>query len=434
MTPAARLAATIEILAGFLEAPAPLEERLRKWFRGHRFAGSKDRRAIREQVYRAVRRLAELKFLVDSEDSRLMMAVYLERFEQYDPPDILEVFAATPYGPGSLSEDELTRLQSIRENERAHPLSVRANFPDWLESNFQNVFGDEIEQELAAFHERAPVGIRVNGLKASRRETLDQLRTQGFNVSESKISPVGLRAKQSASLETTDLFQEGKIEIQDEGSQTAAILVAAEPGHICVDYCAGAGGKSLALAASMKDKGQLYCFDISGTRIQPLEERKKRAGVESVRCFVLGTSSADRALSNIIGAADRVLVDAPCSGSGTWRRAPDAKWLLTESNLKHYRSLQAEVLQNAAPLTKVGGRLVYVTCSILPEENDEQVSQFLNGDDRFDVIDWQKTWQEKLPQVPFNKVRKLNRGVLMTPYRTDTDGFYVAILERVRHH
>ncbi len=432
MTPAARLAATIEILATFLAERTPLEGMLRNWFRTHRFAGSSDRREIREQTYRAVRRLAELRFLVGSDDSRLFMAVHLERYEQYAPSNIVELFAAKPYGPGSLSEDEVTCLNAIREDEKALPLFVRANFPDWLTSRFQSVFGDETERELAAFDGRAPVGIRVNCLKAARQDVQKQLRSQGVDAAESRISPIGLRIQQSTSLETIDLFQNGHFEIQDEGSQIAALLVAAEPGHVCVDYCAGAGGKSLAIAASMQDKGQLFCFDISEKRMQPLKERKERAGVESLHCFTLGSKSADRALSKLVASADRVLVDAPCSGTGTWRRAPDARWLFSEAKLQSYQSLQAEVLQNAAPLTRAGGRLIYVTCSILAEENDEQISRFLNSDDRFEVMDWQKIWKEEIPQISPAKARTLKYGALMTPYRTDTDGFYVAIMERLR--
>ncbi len=434
MTPAARIAATIEILAGFLEAPAPLEGELRKWFRRHRFAGSTDRREIREQVYRVVRRLAELRFLVGSDDSRMLMAVYLERFERVCPLEVLETFAAKPYGPGHLSDDELKRLQCIRENEPALPLAARAGFPSWLEPHLRDTFGDETEEEMAEFLYRAPVGIRVNTMKANRREAIEQLRSQQIDVTGSEISPVGLRARHSASLETTELFHNGKIEIQDEGSQIAALLVAAKPGHICVDYCAGAGGKALALAASMKDQGQLFCFDVSRERIQPLEERKKRAEIESVQYFTLGTASAERALARLDGAADRVLVDTPCSGTGTWRRSPDAMWLLTESKLKRYTELQGEVLRKAAPLTRVGGRLIYVTCSILSEENDEQVMRFLKSDQGFQVMDWRQIWRDELPAFSAEKVRALRFGALMTPRRTDTDGFYVSILERVRDH
>ena len=252
---------------------------------------------------------------------------------------------------------------------------------------------------MSAFVGRALVDLRVNTLRMSRGDAAKGLQGLGVANTKTAISPTGLRLSESVSLEASDLYRSGSIEIQDEGSQIAAKLTAARPGMTCVDLCAGAGGKTLALAADMEGQGKIHCFDVSRKRLAPLIERARRAGVQNFESYILGEASAQLALDDLEGKADRVLVDAPCSGTGTWRRAPDAKWLLTEEKLDSYRSAQHDVLRTAAPLVRAGGRIVYVTCSVLPSENDAQVEAFLADDDRFHLLDWKQIWSEQFPQA-----------------------------------
>ncbi len=430
MTPAARIAAAIEILADFNALDTPIDVILKRWFKGHRFAGSKDRRAIRERVYQMVRHRGELVHAVGNDNPRLQAAAGLLKLDAMSLDEVRQLFGADKYGPDALDDDEQLRLARIQSDKDPVPASALANYPQWLESQLQKAFGDRIQEEMSALVGRAPVDLRVNTLKMSRSDASRGLLDIGVANIETTNSPTGLRLSESVSLEASDLYRSGCIEIQDEGSQIAARLTAAKPGMTCVDLCAGAGGKTLALAADMKGQGTIHCFDVSRKRLDPLVERARRAGFGDFECHVLGEASARLALDNLAGKADRVLVDAPCSGTGTWRRAPDAKWLLTRENLDSYRSAQHDVLRAAAPLVRTGGRIVYVTCSILPSENDAQVEAFLAEDDRFRLLDWKQVWSAQLRHIGDDLNLATKFGALLTPLRSQTDGFYISILER----
>ena len=340
------------------------------------------------------------------------------------------MFGADKYGPDALDDEELHQLEQLHSCSDPIPISASANFPQWLESHLQEAFGEQLPAEMNAFVGRAPVDLRVNTQKMTRSEASRALGEIGAANNECMISPTGLRLSESVSLETSDVYKSGCIEIQDEGSQIASKMTAVRPGQICVDFCAGAGGKTLALAADLEGQGYIHCFDVSRQRMAPLVERTRRAGVKNYECHVLGDPSTLDVLDKLESSADRVLVDAPCSGTGTWRRAPDAKWLLTQEKLDNYCAAQSDVLRKAALLVCSGGRMIYVTCSILPIENDHQVAAFLVDDDRFRVLDWKQGWSEQFPQADPDLARATEYGALLTPLRTQTDGFYISILER----
>lgn len=430
MTPAARIAAAIEILADFNALDTPIDAILKRWFRGNRFAGSKDRRSIRDRVYQAVRHRGELVHAVGEDSPRLLIASALLTLDGMGLEEVGQLFGADKYGPDPLDDEEQHRLQQVISYRGSFPASASANYPHWLEPQLQEAFGHRLLEEMKALVGRAPVDLRVNTLKLPRREASSALEEIGVANMETAISPAGLRLSESVSLETSDVYRSGCIEIQDEGSQIAAKMVTAKPGLTCIDLCAGAGGKTLALAADMEGQGDIHCFDVSRRRLDPLIERAKRAGVENFDCHVLGEASARSALHELEGKADRVLIDAPCSGTGTWRRAPDAKWLLTQEKLDSYRTAQTEVLRTAASLVCPGGRIIYVTCSVLPTENDAQVAAFLADDDSYQPLDWKRIWAEAFPHANADLALATRYGALLTPLRTQTDGFYIAILER----
>lgn len=430
MTPAARIAAAIEILTEFGALDTPVEVLLKRWFRGHRFAGSKDRRSIRDRVYLVLRHRGEIAHQIGSENPRLLVAASLMKFEPMGLVDVVRLFDAGKYAPDALDGEELGRLEDALAGGSSVPASASANFPQWLEDHLLDAFGEDLPAEMEALVGRAPVDLRVNTLKMTRDSAVSEFNRLDLDVKETKIAPFGLRMAKSVALENSDLFRSGCIEIQDEGSQIAAKLVAVRPGQICVDFCAGAGGKTLAMAVDMEGHGRIHCFDVSSKRMSPLAERTQRAGVSTADWHVLSNPSTEAVLGKLENGVDRVLVDAPCSGTGTWRRAPDAKWLLTQEKLETYCLAQAEVLRKAASLVRPGGRLIYVTCSVLPLENDGQVSSFLEEDGRFEVLDWKEVWSEALPFSRPPPACGTRYGLLLTPLRTETDGFYVSILER----
>jgi 16S rRNA (cytosine967-C5)-methyltransferase len=306
---------------------------------------------------------------------------------------------------------------------------VQGDFPEWLSASLQSVFGDDLAAEMAAMASRAPVDLRVNSLKALRPKLVDMLAHLG--VETAPIAPFGLRIRPSAegkapSLQSEPAFLKGLIEIQDEGSQIVAALSGAKPGEQVLDLCAGGGGKTLALAAMMNNRGQLYAADSDKRRLAPIHERIERAGVRNVQ--VRTPRGSAMMLDDLTGRMDLVLIDAPCTGTGTWRRNPDAKWRIRPGSLEERLKEQSEILENAASYLKPGGRLVYITCSILNEENDDQIEKLLAREPALAIV--------AIDPVAANigltekNSRKTSYGILLTPHRTATDGFYCAMVHR----
>jgi 16S rRNA (cytosine967-C5)-methyltransferase len=302
------------------------------------------------------------------------------------------------------------------------PEAVRLELPDWLLPKFQSRFGAALAVEMAALGEPAPLDLRANLLKTTRTEARAALAAEGWQAETTRYSPWGLRIDGRRPITTGPAFMQGLVEIQDEGSQLVAIMVGAEPGMRVADWCAGAGGKTLAIASMMQNRGQIVACDVSAPRLEGAVRRLRRAGVHNVERHLVETG--DKWLKRRGGSFDRVLVDAPCTGTGTWRRNPDARLRLRENDLIELVSKQAAILDTAQSLVRKGGRLVYATCSLLDDENEAQVSAFLSRHPGFEVVPLARAWPLAGP-VP-------NEGdfLSLTPARHHTDGFFTAVLER----
>lgn len=432
MTPAARLSAAVEVLADLEARRRPAGDALKDWGLAHRFAGSKDRAAIASLVYDALRRKASAAWLMGEGSPRAVLLGMLKLQRGMAPEGVAALCSGERFAPEPLSEDERRRLESARLE--GAPAPVAGDFPDWIEPSLRAMLGDDLVPELQALATRAPLDLRVNTLKAGSREDIhDALPHLG--AVETPHSPLGLRIRPSEdgrgpAIQAEPEFLKGRIEIQDEGSQLAALLSGVEPGEQVVDLCAGGGGKTLAMAAMMANHGQIYATDSDARRLAPIHERLARAGARNVQ--VRTPRAKSDAVTDLDGRIDCVFVDAPCTGCGTWRRNPDAKWRLRPGSLETRRREQAAALDRAARLVRTGGRIVYVTCSVLPEENDEAVAGFLARFDGYRVVPSAEVpARAGLARVTDALLFTIH-GLQMTPLRTGTDGFFVAVIERRR--
>jgi 16S rRNA (cytosine967-C5)-methyltransferase len=431
MTPAARLTAAIEALADIEARRRPAADALKDWGLAHRFAGSGDRAAIAGLVYDALRRKASAAYLMGEDTPRAVLLGMLRLERGHGLAAIEKLADGGRFAPEPLTEGEQARL---RDGTLADaPPHVAGDYPEWLDPYLARVFGDERAEEGAALARRAPIDLRVNTIKANRDKTAEALKH--LNVAPSRWSPVGLRITVAAdsknlAIHSEPAFLAGLIEVQDEGSQLAALLSGAKPGEQVIDLCAGAGGKTLALAALMKKKGQIYATDLDKRRLAPIHKRLERAGARNVQVHT--PTGKEDLLADRHGTADLVLIDAPCTGTGTWRRNPDAKWRVRPGALEVRNQEQAAALDRAAPLVKPGGRIAYVTCSLLAEENGDQVRAFLARHPGFAIA----TPAELLAPLGeraliFRQaVLMTDEGLQMTPRRTDTDGFFVSLMVR----
>jgi 16S rRNA (cytosine967-C5)-methyltransferase len=431
MIPGARLAAAIEVLADIAVRRRPAPDALKDFGLGHRFAGSGDRAAIAGLVYDALRRRASSAWIMGDDAPRAIALGMLKRERGLDVEAIARLADGVGYAPAALTETERARLTDA--SLAGAPPHVVGDYPEWLDAHFARVFGDERAEEGAALASRAPLDLRVNTLKGDREAAIKML--ANLAPEPTRWSPVGLRIKLKAEAKSPAIhaefaFIKGAIEIQDEGSQLAALLAGAKPGEQAVDLCAGGGGKTLALAAAMENKGQLYATDDDKRRLAPIHARLDRAGVRNVQ--VRAPKSVGTEIGDLAGRMDLVLIDAPCTGIGTWRRNPDAKWRMRPGALEERRKEQVAVLERAAGLVKPGGRIVYVTCSLLAEENGDQVRDFLARHGEFSLREPSQI-ADALGERAFLFRRAVlisEEGLLMTPRRTDTDGFFVSVLVR----
>jgi 16S rRNA (cytosine967-C5)-methyltransferase len=429
MTPPARLSAAIEVLADIEATRRPAPDALKAWGLGHRFAGSKDRAAIATLVYDALRRRKSAAWLVGDETPRAVALGMLRLMRGMSVDEIEALCSGERFAPEPLSDKERARLRDAKLTDA--PAHIQADFPKWIAGPLNQAFGEDVVPELVALATRAPLDLRVNALKATRDEVLAELAHLG--PEPTPHATLGLRIAPSEdgrgpAVHAEPAFLKGLVEIQDEGSQLAALLSGAKPGQQVVDLCAGGGGKTLALAAMMNNQGQIYATDSDIRRLAPIHERLSRAGVTNVE--VRTPKAKADPLLDLNGTVDLVLVDAPCTGSGTWRRNPDAKWRLRPGSLAPRITDQANVLDRAAALARPGGRIVYITCSILPQENDEAVAGLIARNKG-----WHPTDPRKMLGVAglgdlADAVRITTYGLQMSPLRTETDGFYVASLAR----
>ena len=428
MRPAARVAAAVELLS-IIQAGGAADRRTAAFFRNRRFAGSKDRSAITEQVYAVLRRQGELVWRLGKAGSvvspRSLLIAALA--DDHQPEVLAPLFDGSPFGlaPLDAAEQNLA-AKLVAEKGEAEPDWVRGAYPEWLDAELRDRFGDAVVVEMQALLARAPVDLRVNRLKGTRADAIAALAAIGVAAQPTPYSPLGLRLEARADLARHAVFQTGLIEPQDEGSQLVAFLVGARARMQVVDLCAGAGGKSLALAAEMENRGQIYACDSDARRLGRLSPRLERAGARNVQVHRL-EGAGDKLLASLAGKVDRVLLDVPCSGIGAWRRHPEARWQLTPAELHRDQALQAALLEEAAPLVKPGGRIIYATCSLLPSENERQVQAFLGRHATFALVPVGSAWGESEGVVA---PEGSDTYLRLTPQRHGTDGFFAAILQR----
>mgnify|MGYP000287629833 FL=1 len=422
MKTAARYQSAVELIDQILEQTSvPSDRLLVDYFRQRRFIGSQDRRSIQETVYAILRQWPVLAFYQRQLNGRQAILWFLRVCEKASLNRIQTIFNGERYAPATLSKVEVQSLE-ITLTESIEPEWVKAATPEWLWPHCQERFGQNAVAAMQALNQPTGFDIRVNTLKETRSAVLKKLEKEKIRVQVTPLSPWGVRFQDRYALQDHDLWKDGSLEIQDEGSQLIALLTEAKPGMHVLDLCAGAGGKTLAVAASMENKGILIATDIHEWRLKKAKERLRRAGISNVECRVLGDNWLKRQRERF----DRVLVDAPCSGSGTWRRNPDLKIRFQPDDLKELQQKQQQILHTAAESVKPGGRLIYATCSILKAENEDQVNRFLKTHPTFSLIDIRQIWQELLD----SSCPTIETTLQLTPYQHQTDGFFISIFEK----
>ncbi|MEQ9812140.1 MAG: RsmB/NOP family class I SAM-dependent RNA methyltransferase [Azospirillaceae bacterium] len=430
MTPAARVAALIDLVAAHREGTAAPDAVARGYFRGRRYVGSKDRRAIGDAFFSVLRHCARLRWhLGEADPGPRALAIAHALLVDGEAPDTVHGwFTGDAYGPPPLDTAEaalIARLSARRLDDPAMPEAVRLELPDWAAAPLARVFGDRLAQEMAGFDAAAPLDLRVNALRAGRDDILAALQAQGFEAVATPFSPVGIRLARRQPIDGTALYRDGVIEVQDEASQIAALLTGAGPGEQVADLCAGALGKALVLAGMMQGRGRVLAADTDASRLARGSPRLKRAGADNIERRVL-KADGDKWIGRQKGKFDRVLVDAPCSGQGTWRRDVDLRW--RQADLTALAAVQTGILRQALRLVKPGGIVVYATCSLLKEENEDVVAAATAEAEGFGPVDAAAWWAEAIgtpppPLVDGNTLR-------LSPATTGTDGFTVTLLSR----
>jgi len=430
MTPTARVAAAIDILGDIETRRRPAADAMKDWGLAHRFAGSGDRASISGLVYDALRRKSSSAWLMGEPSPRADVLGALRQTRGLDTEAVAALFTGEGHAPPTLSDAERTRLATADLS--GAPSHVAGDFPEWLTAQFEASFGAVAAEEGRALAERAPVDLRTNLLKTTRDKALAQL--AHLSPQPTPLSPVGLRIAirpdgRGPALAAEPAYVKGLVEVQDEGSQLAALLAETKPGMQVLDLCAGAGGKSLAMAAAMDNRGQIYATDADGRRLAPIFDRIARSGARNVQ--VRAPRGQADVLADLEERCDLVMIDAPCTGSGAWRRNPDAKWRMRRGALEQRLKDQDEALENAMRFVKHGGRIVYVTCSVLRAENEDRVAAFLAR--HVDMLPIDAAAQARSSGLPAlaDHASRFGPGFRLSPRTTDTDGFYIATLTRL---
>ena len=438
-----RIQAAIEVLEDVIEQHTPAAQALRDWGKAHRFAGSKDRACIGGIVFDALRRKSStlwrmgIEGEVDKAEAKengsaraLVLGTMVWCWDE-SVESLTTTFAEDDHSPAALTKDEIAALKGVRDLNMA-PDWIRADIPEWIWPAFTNNFGENAVAEGQAMLARPPLDLRVNALKTEPKAALAKLKAFGGVAAE--LSPMGIRIKAGTKLDRLPNIQSdpvylmGEVEIQDEGSQIVSMMVDAKPGETVLDYCAGGGGKTLALAADMQNEGKIYAYDIDKRRLAPLYARTQRAGATNVEVM----QPPQNNLKKLRGSIDRVLVDAPCTGSGTWRRHPDAKWRLSLSTLELRMAEQKTVLEQAKQYVRPDGLLVYVTCSLFAEENEGQVYGFLEENEDFELLSAGEVWEDRIGTEKAMPWSEDGCTLTMTPASTDTDGFFLAVMRKMK--
>lgn len=427
MRPSARVQACIELLDQQQASKRPADRLQSSYYQQRRYIGSKDKAAVSELFYSVLRRRGELDHRLRLSrlafSNRLRTALLVMLNGQH----VESLFTGEKFAPEVLKAGELENLRfAVDVPMDEAPQSAQLNYPAWLEPDLKKSLGSRFDAEMSALQQRAPTDVRVNLLKTDRASVVESLKAQNIAVTICPHSPWGIRFEEKVALFNLAEFNQGLIEVQDEGSQLLALLTQVEAGSRVSDFCAGAGGKTLALSAMMSNKGSIWASDVHSKRLEQLAKRKKRADAHNIRTHLL-SSENDKWVKQHAGSMDVVLIDAPCSGTGTWRRSPDGRWNLSAEDIQELLVLQAAILNSAKRLVKPGGRLFYATCSLLVQENEDQVVRFLSENEEFTAsgLDLPKVLVEQSDSflVNHHEFRSL-------PDLSGTDGFYLACLQR----
>lgn len=421
-----RLSGAIEVLNDIEVRKRPVADALKDWGLAHRFAGSGDRSAIGNIVYDALRKRLSHAWLMDDDSPTALGYAVLMRQWGFTAETLAAEMTDDKFAPAPLSE---AQLQAFASRVLADaPLAVQGDIPEWVLPSFEAAFADNWLAEAQALTERPTLDLRVNTLKSERTKLLRTLERTGASpcaIARFGVRiPAGEKAERLPNVTAEISFQKGWFEVQDEGSQIVADLVTVHEGEQVLDYCAGGGGKTLAMAAAMNNKGQVHAYDTDSRRLAPIIERLKRAGTRNVQVIDNQT-----ALNRLEGRMDRVLVDAPCTGTGTWRRRPDTKWRLTSRNLEERTGQQQQALAEASRFVRPGGSLYYVTCSVLPEENDRQMERFTAENPQFEIQSSMPIWEHLYGAKAARPVSHDGQCLTLTPGTTDTDGFFFCHLK-----
>ena len=398
----ARYQAVLDILEQVWEDLYPADNIIKEYLHNRKYIGSKDRKFITDTVWDIIRHRSRLEFEAQTQMPRKILLCYLKN-EDFDI-----VADGSKYGLSSITPEEKNFLRNLKDD--VYPENVEKECPLWLYNKINN------KTLIDSLNSKASVDIRANFI--GRDEAQSKLRKEGLFFSSTPYSPYGLRSEERIFLQNCITYQNGEIEIQDESSQIAAILCDVKPNHKIIDYCCGGGGKSLMLASILNNQGTIYAHDINVKRMEGLDKRSNRLGVKNIK-IISDINSNDM--------FDRFIIDAPCSGSGTWRRSPDAKYRLTPEKLQTIKNAQAEILNIAAAHLSKEGKIVYMTCSVLPEENEDRIEDFLEKHREFETVDMEKLWLSKFDT---NYPGKDKRYLHCSPLATNTDGFFVCILQK----
>ncbi|NCO03633.1 MAG: RsmB/NOP family class I SAM-dependent RNA methyltransferase [Alphaproteobacteria bacterium] len=432
MKQGACIQAVIDISERIAKSRIPMDNVLRDYMQHKRYIGSKDRASIVELAYDVMRSTARLGWWLDTIKSadtpRLRVLAYLCLAEEKNKFLLDQIFDGEKYSPEVLTSEEYQIIKQLEGKTLDHdemPDDVRAECPPWAVDRLKALYGDNFEHELKAMLPTAALDLRVNTIKTDIEGVQKSLAKDGVITHKTPYSPVALRVEGKAYMSATKAFHAGLVEIQDEGSQLIALVCGVKPGMRVLDFCAGGGGKTLALAAQMENKGIIMAMDNDSRRLEKGRRRYKKAGVHNIEVRSLEDEKNRKWLRRQKGTMDVVLVDAPCSSSGTWRRNPDLRWNQYGPSLDEIKVMQEEILERVADKVKPEGRLVYATCSLFPEENENQVKKFLEKHPDYEVLPlsqiWDSNWGKKPESDPYLR---------LSPLQSNTDGFFAAILQR----
>ena len=406
MQTGARYQAVLDLIEAVWNSDIPADNIINDYMRARKYIGSKDRRFIAETVWNIIRNRMKLSFDAGADEPRKIVLLYLKHYTSDNPEDI---FGSGPYAPSALTDDEKKLLSA--ENEKPYPDYVEAECPQWLFAKIKDMV------LLKSLNKPAPADFRINA--KNREAVIDGLKKEGYTMVPTLYSPIGLRSEARISLGNCMAYQNGEIEVQDEASQLAAILCDVRPENKVIDYCCGAGGKSLAIAYLLNNQGHILAHDISSKRLDAIKPRMQRLGIRNIELTdIIADSDRD---------FDRFIIDAPCSGTGIYRRSPDAKFRLTPETVQKLNYAQKEILETAYPKVRSGGWIIYITCSVLRDENEDIIESFLKNKPDMEHVNVREVWERKIARLyPCHDEHYLR----LSPATTGTDGFFLAILRK----